>query len=183
MLIYQPLLTERVRENIEKKRVLVLQFIIKQWDKSQRTVEHVELRANLPDRYSLTFPPAVYVLDQRCVIDQHGDDIQGGRIKYFKDAEDKIKVDRFQITADNIIEYSASQSEQVPLTLGSVNNQWIKCKYNCRYSIFESDLFYWLYEELTLNAIYVDKLTENLFLNTEPAITFEDFIEIDKKKR
>lgn len=172
-----------LRQKIEKMSVLVLQFIIKQWDKSQRTEEHVKFRAIIPDSYLLTFPPAVYVLDQQCVFDQHGDDIQGGRLKYLKDAEDKIIVDRFQVSADNILEYIAPLSKQTPLTVGSVNNQWIQCKYNCRYSIFESDLFYWLYEELTLNVIYVDKLTENLFLNTEPAITFEDFIELDKKKR
>ena len=95
--------------------VLVLQIIIKQWDKSQRTAEHEKLRANIPDRYPLTSPPAVYVLDQYCVIDQHGDDIQGGRVKYFKDAEDKIKFDRFQINGDNIIEYYGSQSQhEVP---------------------------------------------------------------------
>ena len=162
--------------------MLVLQFIIKQWDKSQRTEEHVKFRANIPDRYRLTFPPAVYVLDQYCVIDQHGDDIQGGRLKYVKDAEDKIKVDRFHITADKFIEYYDPQSEQSSLTIGSLNNQWIQCKYNSRYSIFESDQFYWLYEEITLNAIVVDKLTESLFLKTEPAIIYEDFIELDKKK-
>jgi len=77
--------------------VLVLQIIIKQWDKSQRTTEHQKLRANIPDKYSLTFPPAVYVFDQHCVLDQHGDDIQGDRVKYFKDAEGKIKIDRFQL--------------------------------------------------------------------------------------
>jgi len=163
--------------------VLVLQIIIKQWDKSQRTAEHEKLRANIPGRYPLTSPPAVYVLDQYCVIDQHGDDIQGGRVKYFKDAEDKIKFDRFQIDGDNIIEYYGSPSQQDPLRIGSLNSQWIQCKYNCRYSIFESELFYWLYEEVTLNAIYVNKLNENLFLKAEPAITYEDFNELDKRKK
>ena len=160
--------------------VLVLQIIIKQWDKSQRTAEHVKLRANIPDKYPLISPPAVFVFDQHCVIDQQGDDIQGGRVKYFKDNEGKIKFDRFQIDGDNILEYFSAQAQQQPLRIGSLNNQWIQCKYNCRYSVFESELFYWLYEELTLNAIYVDKLTKNLFTQAEPAITYEDFIELDK---
>jgi len=163
--------------------VLVLQIIIKQWDKSQRTAEHEKLRANISDKYSLTFPPAVYVFDQNCVIDQHGDDIQGGRVKYFKDAEGKIQFDRFQIDGDNIIKYDGPQSQQLPLRIGSLNKQWIQCKYNCRYSIFESDLFYWLYEEVTVNAICVNKLNENVFLNAEPFIVYEDFIELDKSKK
>ncbi len=162
--------------------VLVLQIIIKQWDKSQRTAEHVKLRANIPDKYPLIFPPAAYIFDQNCVIDQQGDDIQGSRVKYFKDSEGQIKFDRFQIDGDNILEYSGVQSRQVPLRIGSLNNQWIQCKYNCRYSIFESELFYWLYEEVTLNAICVNKLNENLFTQAEPAITYEDFIELDKRK-
>jgi len=163
--------------------VLVLQIIIKQWDKSQRTAEHKELRANIPDKYLLMFPPAVYVFDQYCVIDQHGDDIKGDRIKCFKNAEGKIKIDRFQIDGDNIIEYVGSQSQQLPLRLGSLNKQWIQCKYNCRYSVFESDQFYWLYEEVTVNAICVDEVNENVFLNTEPAIIHEDFIELDNRKK
>jgi len=163
--------------------MLVLQVIIKQWDKSQRTVEHEKLRANIPDKYALTFPPAVYAFDQHCVIDQHGDDIQGDRVKYFKDAEGKIKIDRFQIDGDNIIEYVGSQSEQRPLQIGSVSNQWIQCKYNCRYSIFESDQIYWLYEEVTVNAICIDELNENIFLNAVPAIIYQDFIELDNRKK
>jgi len=162
--------------------VLVVQIIIKQWDKSQRTVEHEKLRANIPDRYPLHFPPAIYVFDQSCVIDQHGDDIQGDRVKYFKDDKGQIKIDRFQFDSDHNLEYYASQSQQSPLRIGSLNNQWIQCKYNCRYSIFESEQFYWLYEELTLNAICVNKLNEDLFLNVNPAIIYQDFNELDKKK-
>ena len=163
--------------------VLVLQIIIKQWDKSQRTAEHEKLRANIPDRYPLTFPPAVYVLDQYCVIDQHGDDIQGNRVKYFKDDDGQIKLDRFQIDADHNLAYYGSQTQQSSLRIGSLKNQWIQCKYNCRYSVFESDQFYWLYEEVTLNAICVDKFNEDIFLNAEPSIIYADFNELDKRKK
>lgn len=162
--------------------VLVLQIIIKQWDKSQRSEAHKKMRANIPDRYPLIFPPALYVFGSHCVLDQHGDDIQGSRIKYFKDAEGKIKLDRFQITADNTIEYYGSQEKQVPRRIASLNNQWIQCKYNCRYSIFESDMYYWLYEEITLNAVCLNTVNENLFLNAEPDIIYEDLIDLDKKK-
>jgi hypothetical protein len=64
-----------------------------------------------------------------------------------------------------------------------VDNQWIQCKYNCRYSIFESDRYYWLYEEVTLNAVCLKQLNENVFLNTEPAIIYEDFNALDTIKK
>jgi len=164
--------------------VLILQIIIKQWDKSQRSETHKNIRANIPDRYPLIFPPAVYVFGQHCVIDQHGDNIQGSRIKYFKDAEGKIKLDRFQIAGDNnIVYYYGSQSKEIPRSIGSLNNQWIQCKYNCRYSIFESDMYYWLYEEVILNAICLNELNANIFLNVEPDIIYEDFIDLDKRNR
>jgi len=62
--------------------LLILQIVIKQWDKSQRTEAHKRLRAAIPDTYPIIFPPAFYVFDKRCIIDQQGDDIQGGRVKY-----------------------------------------------------------------------------------------------------
>ncbi len=163
--------------------VLILQIIIKQWDKSQRTAEHEALRANIPDKYALTSESAVYVFDKHCVIDQQGDDIQGNRLKYFKDAEGQIIFDRFQINSDNMISYLGAQSAQAPICIGSLDKQWIQCKYNGRYSIFESELFYWLYEEVTVNAICIDEFNENVFLKSEPAIIYDDFIELDKKKK
>lgn len=156
--------------------VLILQIVIKQWDKSQRTEAHERLRAKIPDKYPLTFPPAFYVFDQQCVIDQHGDDIQGTRIKYSKDGNGNILFARFQVNLrNNVITYFGAKSGEAPRIMGSLNNQWIQCKYNFRYSIFESDRYYWLYEEVTLNTIYLKHLNENVFLNTEPVIVYEDF--------
>ena len=43
--------------------LLILQIVIKQWDKSQRTEAHERLRATIPDRYRIIFPPAFYVFD------------------------------------------------------------------------------------------------------------------------
>ena len=61
--------------------LLILQIVIKQWDKSHRTEAHERLRATIPNQYPIIFPPAFYVFDKHCVIDQQGDDIQGGRVK------------------------------------------------------------------------------------------------------
>jgi hypothetical protein len=160
--------------------LLILQIVIKQWDKSQRTEAHDRLRATIPDRYPLIFPPAFYVFDKQCVIDQHGDDIQGGRVKYSKEADGNLKFDRFQVCLDDkVIEYYGAKSGEAPRIISSLNNQWIQCKYNCRYSIFESDRYYWLYEEVSLNAVCLSKLNEKVFLNAEPVIVYKDFIDLD----
>ncbi len=39
-------------------RQLILQIVIKQWDKSQRTEAHERLRAAIPDQFPIIFPPA-----------------------------------------------------------------------------------------------------------------------------
>ena len=41
-------------------------------------------------------------------------------------------------------------------------------------------MYYWLYEEVTLNAICINKLNEKVFLNTEPAIVYEDLNDLNK---
>ena len=163
--------------------LLILQIVIKQWDKSKRSEAHALQRATIPDKYPLTFPPAFYIFDKQCVIDQHGDDIQGGRVKYFMAANGNILFDRFQVGLDDkIIAYLGAKSGETPRVIGSLNNQWIQCKYNCRYSIFESDMYYWLYEEVTLNAICLNKLNEKVFLNAEPVIVYEDLSNLDTMK-
>ncbi len=161
--------------------MLVLQIVIKQWDKSQRTTVHVLERANIPDRYPIIFPPAFYEFNKLCVIDQHGDDLQGRRVKSAQLANGKIKFDRFQVCLeDKVIEYfGLPKSDKAPRVIGSLNNQWVQCKYTDRYSVFESDFFYWLYEEVTLNAICISEFDEQVFLNTEPALVFEDFNDLD----
>jgi len=161
--------------------LLILQIVIKQWDKSQRTETHVLERAKIPDKYPIIFPPAFYVFDKKCVIDQHGDYRQGGRVKYSQLADGKIKIDRFQISLDGKVEYfGKSESGQAPRVIGSLNNKWIQCKYNWRYGVFESDMYYWLYEEVTLNTICISKLNEKVFLNAEPAIVYEDLNDLNK---
>jgi hypothetical protein len=157
--------------------VLILQIIIKQWDKSQRTEAHVAERANRPDKYPIKIPPAFYVFDKQCVIDQHGDDLQGGRVQYSQTTAGNIKLDRFQIDLNtNVLEYSdTSETDKETKTIGSLENSWIQCKYNWRYSIFENEMFYWLYEDMTLNAMCIKSLNENVFMNSEPAIVYADF--------
>jgi len=157
--------------------MLVLQIVIKQWDKSQRTAAHVLDRANIPDKYPIIFPPAFYEFHKQCVIDRHGDDVQGRCLKYAQLADGKIRFDRFLLNLeDKVIAYfGATRSDKAPRVIGSMNNQWIQCRYTDRYSVFESDFYYWLYEEVTLNAICINEANENVFMDTEPALVFDDF--------
>jgi len=154
--------------------ILVLQIIIKQWDKSQRTEEHVEQRAEIPDQYPIDFPAAFYVFNNQCIIDQHGDDLLGGRVTYSQDDNGKIKFDRFQVCLNSkILEYiGKGDSDKDRRIIGSLDNQWIQCKYDWRYSVYEGGFYYWLYEEVSLNVISISTLNENVFLNTSPAIVF-----------
>ena len=153
---------------------LVLQVVIKQWDKGQRTAEHVAQRAKNPDQYPIDFPPAFYVFDKECVIDQHGDDLLGDRVSYSLADDGKVKFDRFQVCLNSkLLEYiNKADSDKESETIGSLDNNWIQCKYDWRYSVYEGGFYYWLYEELCLNVICIDTFDENVFLNTKPAVVF-----------
>ena len=156
--------------------ILVLQIVIKQWDKSQLTEKHVLDRAKIPDRYPVVIPPAFYAFNKECVIDKHGDDLQEGRVKYSQSADGKIRFDRFQICPeDKVLEYfGTTDPDEAPGIIGSLDSKWIQCKYNWRYGVFESGMYYWLYEEVTLNAICTNELNEDVFLHAEPAILHKD---------
>jgi len=154
--------------------ILVFQITIKQWDKSQRSPEHVTKRAAIITKHSIDFPPAFYAFNNQCVIDQHGDDLLGDRLTFSQDSNGKINFDRFRVCLDSkVIEYTAApETNNNFKTLGSIDNQWIQCKYDWRYSVYEGGLYYWLYEEVTLNVIHQSTLNENVFLNSEPASIF-----------
>ena len=154
--------------------ILVIQIIIKQWDKSQRTAEHVQQRAEIPDRYTVNFPPAIYSFNNQCVIDQHGDDLLGDRVSYSQGDNGQIKLDRFQVCLNShSLKYTAKpDSDKDRRTIGSLDNKWIQCKYDWRYSVFEGGYYYWLYEEVLLNAISISGLNEKVFLDSDPAIIF-----------
>lgn len=151
--------------------ILVLQIIIKQWDKSQRSDKHVKARAEIADRYQIAFPPAVYVCKNQCVIDPHGDDLLGNRISYSQPENDKLNFDRFQVCLNNMtLDYIGEEkTSNSTISLGSLEDNWIQCKYDWRYRVDEGGFIYWLYEEVTLNAISLNSLDENIFLSAEPS--------------
>ena len=128
--------------------ILVVQIIIKQWDKSQRTEEHVQQRAAIAGQYPINFPTAFYVFNNQCVIDPHGDDVLGDRIRYSQNDNGKIKFDRFQVCLNSkMLEYIGQRdSDKQHRTIGSLDNQWIQCQYDWRYSVYEGGFYYWLYD-------------------------------------
>lgn len=161
-------------EQIIDMSILVLQIIIKQWDKSQRTEEHVKQRAEIPDQYPINFPPAFYVFNNQCVLDQHGDDWLGDRVSCSQGENGRIILDRFKVCLNSkLLEYTGQpDSNNDPMTIGSLDNKWIQCKYDWRYSVYEGGFYYWLYEEVILNAISLSELKDEVFLNSTPAIVF-----------
>lgn len=154
--------------------ILVLQIIIKQWDKSQRSPEHVMERAKIPNQYALVFPPAFYAFDKHCVIDQHGDDVQCNRLNYSLLDNNTIQFDRFKINTNNLLlEYAPPDADEQTRMLGSLDNTWIQCHYNWRYGVDQGGFYYWMYEEVTLNAMSVNELNNTLFIDNEPDLIID----------
>jgi hypothetical protein len=72
-----------------------------------------------------------------------------------------------------VLEYTGqSDSDNGSKIIGSLDNKWIQCKYDWRYSVYEGGFYYWLYEAVTLNVISISKLNESVFLDLEPSIIF-----------
>jgi hypothetical protein len=156
--------------------MFALQIVIKQWDKAQQTATHISQRANSPDRYPILFPPAFYVLDKLCIIDQHEGDLHGRRIKWNQPVDDIIKFDRFELDLKNkvITHFDEAKPDNTAHFMDLIDKQWVQCKYTHRYSVFEGDFYYWLYEEVTLNAIEIDVFDEHIFIKNEPGFVFND---------
>lgn len=151
--------------------ILVLQLIIKQWDKSQRTQQHADERAKIANHYPINFPPACYSLGKQCVIDLHGDDRLNNRLSYSQPSNNIIQIDRFQINVNKkelVYHHNLSGDDPTATIIGSLKSQWLQCKYDGRYSVYEGGFYYWLYEEVTFNAMSINTFDENIFLDTKP---------------
>jgi hypothetical protein len=168
---------------------LIFQVHIKQWDKGQRSDEHVAARADTPLRYRINKEPAYFVLNKACIIDQHGDDIATnmyphGRIKTGLLPDGSITLDRFHISQSaegEILSYQAPNQD--PIHIGLLKQNWIQCRYQWRYKVKEGGMNYWMYEEFVLNAASIDDDINNddnknnnnrdYFLTTEPELSLD----------
>lgn len=150
----------------------IVQIIIRQWDKSQNTPHHIDERAALPRCYPLAKETCFYAFDKQCIIDKQGDDIQGNRIRYKQIDDETIEIDLFKIALNTklIAFIGHDDIASSACDLGSLDNNHIQCQYQWRYRVFEGGFYYWMYEHVTFNAIYVSTLDENVFINAEPDI-------------
>ncbi|MEH6448090.1 MAG: hypothetical protein V7765_05430 [Oleispira sp.] len=168
--------------------LLIFQITIKQWDKGQNSTTHQNARNALPSVFPITAKPTLSIFNCECILDQHGDDIvtnvfSHGRIRAAVSSPDRVKFDRFEIVNSPtglVLEYSDKgqglgngESPNIQV-LGPLNEQWIQARYNWRYSVLESNQIYWMYEEVTLNAMCVEAFDSHAFLKTEPRIVFND---------
>jgi hypothetical protein len=160
--------------------LLIFQITIKQWDKGENTLSHQSARAAIPSVYSINSKPAFKVFDKPCILEQHGDDIptnifNDGRIQTSILSNERVMFDRFQIVKDSkgfLLEYLVKgKSAQ---TLGLLNQGWIQSRYTWRYSVIEAKQLYWMYEDVTLNAVYMEEFDANCFLKAQPSIVFND---------
>lgn len=154
-------------------RKLVVQTIIRQWDKSQLSAADRQARQALADRYPVTLPPALALSDGEVILDQHGDDVMGNRIRYQLTDAGQFLVDRYCFSLQQQTLTSKQLPESVPLSMSG----WVQCHYQWRYKVFEGGFYYWLYEAVTLNACFTEHVTEDMFLQTEPVRRFTHSLE------
>ncbi len=154
--------------------ILVIQTITRQWDKSQLTPEHVEARAQLPDRYPVKTAKAESLFSGKVLLDQHGDDTLGDRIQYELFDGDKFIIDCFGFDMENgeVAYFPPDDSDEEPELVTTMNDGWIQCQYEWRYKVEEGGAIYWLYEQFTINARFVDRLSDDVFMDEDPEFFF-----------
>ena len=138
---------------------IIIQLIIRQWDKGQRTPEEVAEREALPIAYPISIPPAQRIEDHDCIIDFHGDDRIGDRHKWRVTKDNILEIDEFAIDlTDKTLRYLSKSH--------TLQDNLVCIRYTWRYGVTHNGKHYWLYENITLNAISVDetKAWSNLFL-------------------
>jgi len=154
--------------------MLVIQTITRQWDKSQRTAEHIAARKELPDCYSVSSAAAKSLFSGKVVLDSRGDDTLGDRIQYELFDGDKFIIDRFGFDLENkeVAYFPPEDSGQEPELITTMDDGWIQCRYEWRYRVDEGGYIFWLYEQFTVNARFVDSLSEDVFMTSEPESVF-----------
>jgi hypothetical protein len=173
-------------------QTLILQIAIKQWDKSQRSPEHIAFRAALPDCFKVMNKPEFLILGTQCLIDQHTIDCiasehstnpnvtsHGRELKKAMLANGSVKLDRFIISKDsnsNEMTLTYQAEKAAPLLIGSLSNDCIKVQYQWRHRVEKDNQIFWLYEEVTLNAALIDNFDknthENVFLGSQAQTVF-----------
>lgn len=149
---------------------LILQVIIRQWDKSQMTGHAIQAREALPNRYPIKIPPAKSLLNDRVIIDQQGDDLLGNRLQY-QLVDNTLLIDRFRFdfTAQTVEFKSKLSAETQPVQLAKIDSDWQQFHYQWRYRVEYNKQIFWLYESVILNVAYSNDFDENIFVNNLPS--------------
>lgn len=163
---------------------LVLQFVIKQWDKGQQTEAHLQARQALADRYSVISPPAISLDNDRILLDQQGDDRLANRLQYQLDQNQSLLIDRFHFCLTNrTVEFKHKlQPSATPILLTQldIDGGWTQFHYEWRYRVNEGGFIYWLYEAIIVNALYTDStvVVADCFLQTSPKQCFKQLMSL-----
>ena len=156
---------------------LILQIIIRQWDKSQLSEKHKQLRKDLPERYPISSSASV-ISDGQIMLDQHGDDVTGNRIRYQLIDENSFLIDRLRINLiSKTVEFkSRLHADEPPMQLTTINGGWIQCQYQWRYRVEEGGFIYWLYEKVIINISFLNEMDINVFIDKPPQQIFENLL-------
>ena len=157
---------------------LIIQIILRQWDKSQLSAEHQQVRCAFPDRFPVN--PSARVLEGRVILDQHGDDLTGDRIRFQLTSDQAFLVDRFRIDLKaRTVEFkSRLTADELPVLLTTVNDGWIQCRYQWRYRVEHDEQIFWLYEEVIVNMGFATDLEPNIFMSQPPEHSFDNLMQI-----
>ena len=147
--------------------LIILQTILKQWDKSELTDYHAEKRSTIPDQFPVNIPPATFTCDQKCLIDPHRFGGFETDLIFSRYKNNTVSFSQFKVNLNDCdIESNGSRNQLVL-------NKWFKFHYLNRRRVIENNFYFWLYEEITLNAILLVKSDPHVFLKSRPYHTIE----------
>ena len=152
-------------------KTLIFQIQIKQWDKSERTPEHIAARAALANTFSIATKPEFFILECNCIIDRHGesDSEKSRQLKTAILKDGSVLLERFLLKkVDEIVSLHYQNEKGAINYLGDLNSGWIQTGFGSRKRVNQNGQIFWLYEELTLNVALVEQFESDYFLN-QPA--------------
>ena len=152
--------------------MFIVQTFLTQWDKSQRSEADKRQRLHQPDRALVCLASANTLADERIVLDMHADPEQHKRIQFHLGTED-FYIDRFHFSlTERTLAYKTAQS--APRLISALEEGWVQCRYNWRRRVEQGGYIYWLYEDVTLNACFVDNFREDVFMRQAADHVFTD---------
>jgi hypothetical protein len=170
---------------------LIFQITLKQWDKSQRSDQHIADRQALATEHSILGKAEFIVLGMPCIMDQRAihliesdtvitGNAAGIKIDKFLLTDGSIKIDRFTLFKDEDnpqtlhIQYTG-ENNQIR-SIGSLDtlqsDSWCKASYQWRYRLESNSHIFWQYEQLTIHMACLDTIDPEHFINHSPSILF-----------